>query len=97
MMGYRRWSWFLDDVDAGEVGQEKFLPPDEANWGNENELKDLGLWVCSTAVILPGQKENNSLVYVGIFSKQIIMQQLMQLLLKLLKNPCTILYSILHK
>lgn len=38
MMGFRRWSWFLEDEDAGEEGQEKFLLPDEGNWGNEDEL-----------------------------------------------------------
>lgn len=56
MMGYRRWSWFLEDEDAEEEGQE-FLLADEVNRGKEDELKDLGLGVCCTAVILPGQKE----------------------------------------
>lgn len=55
MMGYRRWSWFLEGGDE-EEGQEEFLLSEEVNWGNEDELK--GLWVFSMAVILPGQKGN---------------------------------------
>lgn len=63
MMGYRRWRWFLEGGNAGKDGQEEFLHLDEVNCGKEDELKGLGFMVCSTAVILPGQKGNNRLVY----------------------------------
>lgn len=43
MMGYRRWSWFLEDGNAGGEGQEEILLPDEVNWGKEDELKGLNL------------------------------------------------------
>lgn len=43
-------------MEAGEEGQRETLLPDEVNWGNEDELEGLCLWVCSMAFILPGQQ-----------------------------------------
>lgn len=53
MMGYLRCSWFLEDTDAGEVGQLQFVV--EVNRGDLSELE--GLQVCSTALILPAREQ----------------------------------------
>lgn len=79
IIGYRRWSWFLENGAAGREEERLIFA--------EDELKGLDVWDCGTALILPEQKGNNRSVKVGEATPATwaYMQLPMQFLSKLLR------------